>query len=201
MDALRLEKCREVTGRRDDGISARGESREEFERPPRARRHTIAQCPPLPIAEHRVEQPGKRERSVDADVEAIVHRVHDGNGPFQGEAIPKRRSPEIGLHVDDIDWRTRFEPLLDESKVRCSRPQPGVVLHRRDRPRRQIDELRRCHGPGAQGGRHERDRVTQAFKKFCLQHDRHLGSPECVGMLLAKDQDVHRRPSLLGDES
>ena len=80
-------------------------------------------------------------------------------------------------------------------------PQPRVFLDRRYVEGRKVNEPRVIERSRPQRRRDIGDGVPGAFKELGLQQSGHLRAAQGVGVLLAKDQNVHGRPILLSREN
>ncbi len=136
-----LQAASEVRRRRGDGARQPGEAPQV--RPAVTTRRLrgaagAAQRTPLPGVQHPQHEPRERRGRLDADVDAVVHRVHDRQPVARGEPMPGEGAPEVGLHVHDIDRWARRERGIDEPIGAAARPRQRVLAVGGDRDRGRV---------------------------------------------------------------
>ncbi len=192
-DAVCLEAAREVRRGRRHGRRALGESAEVGPAVGAARAR--ADRAPLPTAEepqHGARRGGGRG---DADIHAVVHGVHDGTIVAGGVAVSEEGSPEIGLHVHDVDGRARGQRVIHPAVGATAGPGQRVLAIERYRDRRHVDvgvvggDRRRP--ASVEGGGDDRDGVPGSLEEFALQAHRDLRATERFDVLIAEHHHVH----------
>ena len=150
---------------------------------------------PLPTAEepqHGARRGGGRG---DADIHAVVHGVHDGPIVAGGVAVSEEGSPEIGLHVHDVDARARGQRVIHPAVGATAGPGQRVLAIERYRDRRHVDvgvvggDRRRP--ASVEGGGDDRDGVPGSLEELALQAHRDLRATERFDVLIAEHHHVH----------